>query len=285
MLNRTLFRLFLSAGLAAAALSPVALAQRGGGGRPDLPSGPPSIILYSDTNLRGQTVELTSDQPNFNNIRFNDQARSIEVRGGVWLVCADGNYRGRCEYIDRTVRNLGEIGLSGTISSAKRVPYDKGPRSYDITFFADGNFSGAFVGFDQGEANLSSARFNDVASSIMINRGTWLVCEHADYRGQCEMLDASVSNLSAIGLNDKITSFRRYDVRREGPWRRPVAPPSRDVRGGFEGEQSVFFPAPTEHGRRIQDGAGAGTRFCRSMGFSEAAYKAPGPVLSDVVCR
>ncbi len=283
MLNRTLFRLLLSAGLAAAALSPAALAQRGG--RPDLPSGPPGIILYSDTNLRGQTVELTSDQPNFNNIRFNDQARSIEVRGGVWMVCADGNYRGRCEYIDRTVRNLGEIGLSGTISSARPAPYDKGPRSYDITFFADGNFSGPFVGFDQGEASLASARFNDVASSIMINRGTWLVCEHADYRGRCELLDASVSNLNTLGLNDKITSFRRYDVRREGPWRRPVPPPSRDVGGGFEGEQSVFFPAPVDYGRRIQDGAGAATRFCQSLGFSEAVYKAPGPVLSDVVCR
>ena len=283
MLNRTLFRLFLSAGLAAAALSPAALAQRGG--RPDLPSGPPGIILYSDTNLRGQTVELTSDQPNFNNIRFNDRARSIEVRGGVWLVCADGNYRGRCEYIDRTVRNLGEIGLSGTISSAKRVPYDKGPRSYDIAFFADGNFSGPFLGFDQGEASLSQFRFNDTASSVLINRGTWLLCEDADYRGQCEMVDASVSDLGAIGLNDRITSFRRYDVRREGPWRRPVPPPVRDIRGGFEGEQSVFFPAPVEYGRRIPDGSGAATRFCRSLGFSEAVYKAPGPVLSDVVCR
>lgn len=281
-------RLLLAAGLAAAALSPVALAQRGGGGRPDLPSGPPGITLYSDTNLRGAAIELTGDQPNFNTIRFNDHARSIEVRGGVWLVCSDGNYRGQCEYIDRTVRNLGEIGLSGAISSAKRVPYDKGPRSYDIAFFADGNFSGPFLGFDEGEANFSKFRFNDTASSVMVNRGTWLVCEDGDYRGQCELLEASTGNLAAIGLNDKITSFRRYNVRREGPWRRPVVPapaPIRDTRSGFEGEQSVFFPAPAYNGRRINDGSGAATRFCQSMGFYEAAYKAPGPVLSDVVCR
>ncbi|MFN4185902.1 MAG: beta/gamma crystallin-related protein [Hyphomonas sp.] len=286
--TRTLTRLLLAAGLAAAAISPAALAQRGGGGRPDTPSGPPGITLYSDTNLRGKTVEITSDQPNFSTIRFNDQARSIEVRGGVWMVCSDGHYKGRCEYIDRTVRNLGEIGLSGVISSAKRVPYDKGPRSYDIAFFADTNYSGAFLGFDDGEASLSNFRFNDTASSVMINRGTWLVCEHADYRGQCELLDASMTNFGSLGLNDKITSFRRYDVRREGPWRRPVTPaptPIRDTRGGFQGEQTVFFPTPTTNGRRINDGSGAGTRFCQSMGFSEAVYKAPGPVLSDVVCR
>ena len=287
MLTKTVSRLLLAASLAAAAITPVALAQRGGG-RPSLPSGPPGITLYSDTNLRGVAVELTADQPNFNVIRFNDQARSIEVHGGVWMVCKDGNYKGQCEYIDRTVRNLGEIGLSGAISSVKRVPYDKGPRSYDIAFFADGNYSGPFLGFDEGEANLSQYRFNDTASSVLINRGDWLVCEDADYRGQCELLGESTGNLSSIGLNDRITSFRRYDVRREGPWRRPiapVAPPLRDTQGGFEGEESVFFPAPTAYGRRIQDGPGAATRFCRDMGFSEAAYKAPSPVLSDVVCR
>ncbi|WP_291047813.1 beta/gamma crystallin-related protein [Hyphomonas sp.] len=288
MSTSALSRLLLAAGLAAAAISPVALAQRGGGGRPDTPSGPPGITLYSDTNLRGNAVELTGDQPNFNTIHFNDQARSIEVRGGVWMVCADGNYKGRCEYIDRTVRNLGEIGLSGAISSAKRLPYDKGPRSYDIALFADGNYGGAFVGFDEGVADLSQYRFNDAASSIMINRGTWLVCEHADYRGQCELLEASTGNLASLGLNDKITSFRRYDVRREGPWRRPIPPvtgPVQDTRGGFRGEQTVFFPTPTTNGRRINDGSGAATRFCQSMGFYEAVYKAPGPVLSDVVCR
>lgn len=282
MRTRTLSRLLLAAGLVAASLSPAALAQRGGG----KPSGPAGITLYSDTNLRGQSVEITADTPNFNTIRFNDKARSVAVRGGVWLLCADASYGGRCEYVDRTTRNLGELGLSGAVSSARPMPYDKGPRSYDIAFFADGNYRGAFIGFDQGEANLSNFRFNDTASSVMITRGTWLVCEHADYRGQCELLDASTGDLGVIGLNDKITSFRRYNVRTEGPRRRPVpSVPVRDTRGGFEGEQSVFFPAPTEYGRRISDGAGAATRFCQSMGFREAAYKAPGPVLSDVICR
>jgi len=285
MLIRFITRLLLAAGLAAAAISPAALAQRGG--KP--PSGPPSIILYSETGLRGQAVELTADQPNFNVIRFNDRARSVEVRGGVWFLCEHANYGGRCDYVDRTVRNLGELNLSGNISSARLAPNDKGPRAYDIVFFSEGNLRGQFAGFDQGEASLDIARFNDKASSIMINRGTWLVCEHADYRGQCELLDASVSDLRPLGLNNKISSFRRYDVRREGPWRRPVVPapvtPPRNIHGGFQGEQTVFFPTPVEYGRRISNGEGAATRFCRSMNFREAVYKAPGPVLSDVVCR
>lgn len=248
-------------------------------------SGPAEITFYSGTGLRGTAVTLVGNEQSFASLRFNDKARSVEVKGGVWQLCSDSGLRGHCEYVDRTVSNLGEIGLSGNISSAQLTSYDRSPRGYDITFFANGNYRGAFLGFDEGEASFAPFRFNDTASSVMINRGAWLVCEHADYRGRCELLDASVSDLSAIGMNDTITSFRRYDVRREGPWRPPVPTPGHGGAGGFEGEQSVFFPAPTVRGARISNRDGAATRFCQDNGFDEAVYKAPGPVLSDVLCR
>ncbi len=281
----------LAAALLLVAAAPGAQAQKDDAEafrRPPPVSGPPSITLYSDTGLRGTSVGLMGDQLNFSTIRFNDKARSVEVRGGVWLLCADANLRGRCEYVDRTVRNLGEIGLSGNISSAQATAYNKGPRSYDIAFFANTDFRGPFLGFDQGEASLSQFRFNDTASSVLINRGTWLVCADNDYRGTCEFLDASVSDLGGISLNNTISSFRRYDVRREGPWRRPVDPvypPSGGGYGGVRGEQTMFYPAPTSRGARISNRDGAATRFCREQGFSEAVYKAPGSVLSDVLCR
>ncbi|MFN3911442.1 beta/gamma crystallin-related protein [Hyphomonas sp.] len=258
--------------------------------RPPPASGPAEITFYSDTGLRGTAVTLAGSQQSFASLRFNDKARSVEVKGGVWQLCSDSGLRGRCEYVDRTVRNLGDLGLSGNISSAQLTNYDMGPGGYDITFFANGDYRGAFLGFDEGEASFGQFRFNDTASSVMINRGTWLVCEHADYRGRCEFLDASVSDLSLLGLNDAVTSFRRYDVRREGPWLPPVPEPVYPPAGGggaqgIEGEQSVFFPAPTFRGARISNREGAATRFCQDNGFAEAAYKAPGPVLSDVLCR
>ncbi len=253
-------------------------------------SGPASITLYSDTGLRGTSVTLTTDQFKLSNLRFNDKARSVEVTGGVWRLCSDANLAGKCEYVDRTVRNLGEIGLSGNLSSVQGLAHDRGPRSYDIAFFADTNFRGPFLGFDEGEAALGHYRFNETASSIMITRGTWLLCEDKDYRGTCEYLDASERDLGAIYLDNKISSFRRYDVRREGPWRRPVADPVYPPSGGgqssgFRGEQTMFFPAPTYRGSRISNRDGAATRFCEDKGFSEAVYKAPGSVLSDVLCR
>ena len=252
-------------------------------------TGPAQITLYSDTGLRGTSVTLTGSAAKLTGMKFNDKARSVEVKGGVWLLCSDSNFNGKCEYIDRTVRNLGEIGLSGNISSAQVSAYDRGPRSFDIAFFADPDFRGPFLGFDEGEATLNQYRFNDTASSVMITRGTWLVCEDPDYRGNCEFIDASQSRLSSIYLNDKISSFRRYDVRREGPWRKPIPPtypPSSGQSGGFRGEQTMFYPAPTSYrGQRITNTSGAATRFCQDQGFSEAVYKAPGSVLSDVLCR
>lgn len=283
---------FLAAAFLMLAAVPAAMAQKDDADsarwRPPA-SGPARIVLYSDTNLRGTSVELSADEYNFSNIRFNDKARSVEVKGGVWLLCADANLRGRCEYVDRTVRNLGEIGLSGSISSAQVTAYDKGPRSYDIAFFADGNFRGPFLGFDQGEASLSQFRFNDTASSVIVNRGTWLVCADNDYRGQCEFLDASVSDLGAIGLNDRISSFRKYDVRKEGPWRPPVTTPGFPGRRSGErnpGRADGLLPGPGHpRGQRISNTSGAATRFCQDQGFYEAVYKAPGSVLSDVLCR
>jgi len=276
------------------AAAPGAQAQKGdeeSRRRPQLPSGPPSIVLYSDTGLRGTSVELTADAPNFNIIQFNDKARSVEVKGGVWLLCSDGNLKGRCEYVDRTVTNLGELDLSGKVSSAQVTAYDKGPRSYDIAFFANSDFGGPFLGFDEGEASLDQFRFNDTASSVLVNRGDWLVCQNTDYRGTCELLEGSISDLGALGLNDTVSSFRRYDVRREGPWRRPVVdpiyppPPVSGGAEGIEGEQTVFFPAPAYRGARISNRDGAATRFCQDQGLSEAVYKGSGPVLSDVLCR
>ena len=57
---------FLVAAFILMAAAPGAQAQEGheeSRRRPQLPSGPPAIVLYSDTGLRGTSVELTADAP------------------------------------------------------------------------------------------------------------------------------------------------------------------------------------------------------------------------------
>ena len=259
-----------------------------------------AIVFHSETGLRGQAVALNASLRDFNRVSFNDRARSVEVNSGVWRLCSDGGFSGACVYVDRSVRNLGDIGLSGQISSAELSPYPQAPDRYNIALFQHGNYNGKFLGFDEGVADLSRFNFNDTASSVVVTRGTWLLCEDAEYRGDCELVDASLDDLAVIDLNDRVTSFRRYDLGRDGPDRRrgrglghddgtgSITLPGRrrgQTDAGIAGESTVFFPAPTSRGRRIDNGAGAATRFCRDNGFAEAAYKARGPVLSDVLCR
>ena len=61
--------------------------------------------------------------------------------------------------------------------------------------------------------DLAAYRFNDRASSVLVTRGTWLACEHANYRGRCEVISRGSGDLRPIGLNDNISSIRRYDGR------------------------------------------------------------------------
>lgn len=84
-----------------------------------------SLTFFSGTNMRGDAVTLERDDPELGRAGFNDRARSVDIRAGVWEVCVDGNYRGRCQVIDRPVNNLADIGLSGNISSARLLTDDR----------------------------------------------------------------------------------------------------------------------------------------------------------------
>ncbi len=291
-------------------ISSIRPAGRGGGGGPrgdgprgDRPGqgyddgGP--IILFSQEDFRGEARSFGNDVRNLTQAGFNDRARSVRVNSGVWLLCEDANFGGRCEYVDRNVRDLRRIGLRGNISSISLSPYDVGPGNHAITLFQHDNFRGAFLGFDDEVRDLSQYNYNDTASSIRVTSGRWLVCEDRDFRGACDIVRGNVRDLSSIYLNDRITSLRRA---RSGDRPRPrggygdndyprprggggYGPGGNYGDAGYEGEDTVFFPRPTDrYGELIRNGDGRATRFCRDIGFSGAAYKGRGRYLKDVLC-
>ena len=57
-------------------------------------------------------------------------------------------------------------------------------------------------------AHLNQYRFNDKASSIRIQSGSWEVCVDPNFRGRCEILSYREGELNDYRLNDKITSIR-----------------------------------------------------------------------------
>jgi hypothetical protein len=91
----------------------------GGGGR----SGPfpPTrfrLVLYEDRGYRGRSYTTTGSVPLVPS-SFNDKASSVQVSGGVWELCEDRDFGGRCVTISRNVSDLGSVGLRNEVSSVR----------------------------------------------------------------------------------------------------------------------------------------------------------------------
>ncbi len=86
-----------------------------------------------------------------------------------------------------------------------------GRRGGDLVLFQDSAQRGQAIEISHDVADLSQYRFNDRASSFLVTGGTWLVCEHANYRGRCEVLQGGAGDLKPIRMNDNISSIRAYD--------------------------------------------------------------------------
>jgi uncharacterized protein YcfJ len=98
-----------------------------------------------------------------------------------------------------------------------------------ITFYEGEGFRGRAFTTSRPVDNFAGAGFNDRASSVVVDRGHWEVCEHAHFEGRCAVLRAgSYDSLAGMGMSDRISSVR---------------PISRQAR--YEHEAPPPLPAPT----------------------------------------
>lgn len=102
--------------------------------------GGPSITFYEGENFRGRAVTVFGEENNLNDLSFNDRARSARTNG-AFVVCEDADFRGRCERIAGAISDLGRIGLTGRISSARDARFGGG---YDGG--AEGGYGGGYEG-------------------------------------------------------------------------------------------------------------------------------------------
>lgn len=91
------------------------------------------------------------------------------------------------------------------------------PAGATITFYEHDRFDGRSVTADTSMATFRREGFNDKASSAVISGPRWErweVCEGARFTGRCMVLRAGqYASLSAMGMNDRISSARPIDRR------------------------------------------------------------------------
>jgi len=78
-----------------------------------------------------------------------------------------------------------------------------------IIFYENENFDGRSFTANQQVRNFERYGFNDRASSIVVLRDRWEVCEDGQFNGRCVVLrPGRYPSLAAMGLNDRVSSVR-----------------------------------------------------------------------------
>lgn len=202
------------------------------------------LTLFADSDFRGNQVTLSNNVTNLNDLGFNDRTSSIVVRSGTWQLCEHKDFGGYCaELRPGEYRTLS--GFNDKISSVREVGNgerrrdagddrrgerdvrrnddraghsgndggdyrgDRGRQGGDaVQMFAGPRFEGQQFGLSGNLRNLDDVGFNDRAGSLIIREGSWELCEHADFRGQCVVYGPG--RYALLGeMNNRISSMRR----------------------------------------------------------------------------
>jgi len=171
------------------------------------------IIVYADAYYSGASRHFTGDVRDLANEGFNDRISSIRVVSGIWTVCTDASYYGRCQDVSGDISNLDSTGLNDRISSIRLEGggggWGQGSYGNGITLYEDSNYRGRQLEIDQDVSNLGQYNFNDRASSVRIDGGTWEICQDGGYNGRCIIVDGDVTSLAQLNMNDTVSSVRR----------------------------------------------------------------------------
>ena len=87
----------------------------------------------------------------------------------------------------------------------------------DLTLYTEGDFQGRPLNVVIDLPQLGSLNFNDRASSLVIEKGAWVLCTGEDFTGKCVTLEPGrYGSLKDLGLDKDITSVRHRDAQSPG---------------------------------------------------------------------
>lgn len=182
------------------------------------------VTLYEREGFSGQSFTTDQAVRNLGRTGFNDRASSAVVKGERWEVCEDRRFSGRCAVL-RPGRypSLAAMGLNNRVSSVQQVqrnariddsryapqPGFREEAAAQVIFFEREGFAGRSFATERQVANFERHGFNDRASSVVVLRDRWEVCEDSGFRGRCVVLrPGRYASLAAMGLNDRVSSVR-----------------------------------------------------------------------------
>ncbi len=187
-----------------ATLPPPAITPRAKGG----------IIFFESENFGGSKFMIDQPDPNFASSHAVERYQSAIVEGGAWELCVDADFRGGCRiFVPGRYAELG--GLSGRISSVRPSYDQRGEMPRDgirgrasATLFSGPNLTGReFRLSSEGQDDLYD-KFTERASSLRVDRGYWIFCSDANFRGECRTFGPG-DYASLPGLYNGIASGRR----------------------------------------------------------------------------
>lgn len=183
------------------------------------------ITVYEHGNFGGRGVSLNGPVASFESIGMNDMVSSLIVRGGVWELCAHANYQPPCrqfgpgdhssvgEEFNDQFSSARPVNNVSSYPSAPAPTYPSAPPVYsdpnaDVVVFSGENFRGGSRTLTGRMESFETIGFNDVVSSIIVNRGNWQFCTDANFRGNCQTLGPGRYASLDGGLRNQISSAR-----------------------------------------------------------------------------
>ena len=183
------------------------------------------VTVYANANYRGQSATFHDDTPDLVASRLNDKVSSIRIPNGeTWEVCQDINFENQCQVLSASVADLRRSGWTDRISSLRQVDDRRfGDRDRDrdrdrgtgtsgvfqntarrgLLFFDRNGFRGTSTLVSLGSSRMAVSAWQ---GSVQIRGGgTWELC---DTSGNCATIDDDVSDMSYLGLSDRIISAR-----------------------------------------------------------------------------
>jgi len=173
------------------------------------------ISLFESAGFGGRQVSLRSAVPSISNVGFNDRTSSIVVRSGRWEVCSDDGFRGECAIFepgqyasldgrfDKRVSSAREVAVVGT-NPTPNTPEGSGA----VQLYGQSNFRGRTTQLSQTSDNFQSLGFNDRASSLVVQSGTWEFCTDAGFRGTCRTFGPGRYPTLGAGMTKALSSAR-----------------------------------------------------------------------------